>query len=129
MKAFLMFLKKNPKKELLKGEYAIFIPEGSIGRPFDEVYELRETIIDEQYEIIFIGGIRFLFDTQNQFHFYKNSLFVVVQEPSILILGIETVLNRNIEVKKLEQGIVSFINICDSRFINELFEFKKTLER
>lgn len=113
--------------ELEKGEYTIITPEGFIGRPWDTVYELRETVIDELYHITFTGGVKFTFDRTNQFHFFKSSLFIIIEQPSLLKLGVETVLNRRIELKRFERGIVSFINVKDSQIINDIFEFKNSL--
>jgi len=100
--------------------FEIMIPNCHIGRPGDSFYELKVVSEDDFINLKFIEGIKFKFSRNNKFIIYHNSIFIEIIDHVIIEKGYETVLNRKIDIKKISDGTIRFVNVKDRNFINNM---------
>jgi len=93
--------------------FEVIIPNYYTGRPGDNFYELKMVSENNFINMKFVEGLRCKFSINNKFIIYCNSIFVEIVDYVIIESGYETILNKNIDIKKISDGTVRFVNIKD----------------
>jgi len=79
----------------LKGEYFTpIMPDGFIGRPWDNVYTLKDISFENKLYFLFSNDISLTCDKSSDFFFIFNSVFIIINDNATLCFNSNSILNK-----------------------------------